>query len=90
MDHIFSAAGTNAARQAPPSNRRANDPKVPDHLKKMCMDHCYCSMITYQERNNNKYLNKELGVIHRLAESYLSIIDAGIQLSYLKRLYCSQ
>ncbi len=63
---------------------------TPDHLKKMYMDLDYWSTITYQEHNNNKYLNEELGVIRHVADSYLSIIDAGIQLSYLKRLYFSQ
>jgi hypothetical protein len=44
----------------------------------------------YQERNNNKFLQEELGIIRKLAGSHLSIMDAGIQLSYLKRLYFSQ
>ena len=55
----------------------------------MHMDLDYWRTITYQERNNNQYLNEELGVIRRVACSYISIIDAGIQLSYLKLLYYS-
>jgi hypothetical protein len=85
VDHILGAAGTNEARQTSPSNCRANDP-----IKKMYMDLHYWSTITYQGRNNNQYLKEELGVIHQVADSYLSIIDAGIQLSCLKRMYYSQ
>ena len=49
-------------------------------------------MITDQERNNNRYLDEELGAIRRVASGYISIIDAGIQLSHLtgKLLYYSQ
>ncbi len=54
------------------------------------MDLDYWTTITYQERNNNQYLNEELGVIRRVACGYISIIDAVIQLSYLKLLYYSQ
>jgi hypothetical protein len=60
---------------------------TPDHRKKICMDLDHWCTITHQERNNKHYLNKELGVICQVADSYLSIIDAGIQLSYLKWLY---
>ncbi len=63
---------------------------TPDHLEKMYMDLNYWSMIMYQERNNNKYFNAELGIICQVADSHLSIIDAGIQLSYLKSTTCSR
>ncbi len=55
----------------------------------MYMDLDYWRTITYQESTNNQYLNKELGIICQVSYSYLSIIDARIQLNYLKRLYCS-
>ncbi len=58
-----------------------------DHLEKMYMDLDHWSTFMYQEHNNNKFFNKELGIISKLAGSHLSIIDAGIQLSYLKRMY---
>ncbi len=44
-------------------------------------------MITYQEHNNDQYLNKELGILSQVANCYLSYIDAGIQLSYLMLVY---
>jgi hypothetical protein len=53
----------------------------------MYMDPDYWRTITYQERNNIQYLKEELGIIRQVACSHLSIIDAGIQLSYLKRFY---
>ena len=51
----------------------------------MHMDLDYWRTITYQERNNNWYLNDNegLGVIRRVACGYISIIDTGIQLSHL-------
>ncbi len=65
---------------------------TPDNLEKMHTDLDYWRTITYQERNNNQYLNEELGVIRRVACGYISIMDAGIQLSHLadKLLYYSQ
>jgi hypothetical protein len=63
---------------------------TPDDLKKLYMNLDYWRTINYQKRNNNQYLNEELGVIRQVACGYLSIIDAGTQLSYLKRLYYSQ
>ena len=63
---------------------------TPDHLKKMYVDLNYWSMIKYQERNNNQYLNEELGDIRQVACGYISIMDTGIQLSYLKVLYYLQ
>jgi hypothetical protein len=63
---------------------------TPDHLEKMYIDLDYWRTITYQEHNNNQYLNEKLGVIRRVACGYISIIDAEIQLSYLKLLYYSQ
>jgi hypothetical protein len=79
--HILGAVGTSGTRPTPPSNRRAY------HLEKMHMDLDYWTTITYQERNNNRYLKEELGVIRRVACCYISIIDTGIQLSHLKLLY---
>ncbi len=61
-----------------------------DHLEKMYMDLNYWSMFIYQERNNNKFFNEEFVIIRKLAGSHLSLIDAGIQLSYLNRMYYSQ
>ena len=40
--------------------------RIPDHLQKMYMDLDYWKTISDQERNNNQYLNKELGVIRRV------------------------
>jgi hypothetical protein len=58
----------------------------------MHMDLDYWRTITYQERNNNWYLNEGLGVICPVACGYISIINSGIQLSHLtgKLLYYSQ
>ncbi len=53
----------------------------------MYMDLDYWRLITYQQSNNNQYLNEQLGVICQVAYGYFSIIDTGIQLSYLKQLY---
>ncbi len=58
----------------------------PDHLKKMYMDLVYWSVSAYQERNTNQFL----GIIRQMAYGHLSIIDARIQLNYLKQLYYLQ
>jgi hypothetical protein len=53
----------------------------------MYMDLDYWRTFTYQELNNNQYFNEKLGAICRVACCSISIIDAGIQLSYPKLLY---
>ena len=55
----------------------------------MYQDLEYWSMISYQERNSNRLLTEVLGVVRKEEYGANSIVDCGIELGYLHRMYHS-